>query len=176
MNTKQPIRLGTDNLKSKNKYNKKNFVENIYYIIFVKIKIMKKLIFILLLLSTNISYSQPNSIELKTYCFGNPEDNLISKLSKESRLELSNVLQDYKVDTTSFYRVKFNEIFTKYTDKQYLSVHTYRFFNWKKFDGKSEVKSYLSLNCYDTTKPNKIIILYSTNNSNIENLSVYVLN
>ena len=56
---------------------------------------MKKLFLFLFSLLIGVSlYSQSQAIELKTYCFGNVEHNLMSKLSTHSKLELEKILQE----------------------------------------------------------------------------------
>lgn len=174
MNTQQSIRLGTDKLKSFNKYNKKSFVINKNLFIFVKITIMRKFLLVLFCFGWVISYSQ--SIELKTYCLGNPNHDLINKLSPTSRLELQKILVQNNVDTSTFYRVKYNEIFTLYTSKNYLSDHSYKYYNWSQINGNYKIREYSKLDGYFTNKPDKLIVLYSTNEGNIETLSVYILN
>jgi hypothetical protein len=122
------------------------------------------------------SYSQPHPVELETYCFGNYEHNLIQKLTPHSRIELEKIFRNNNVDTSSFYRIKYDEVYSKYTTKDYLSNHGYAYINWSKFGGVSKLNEYKKMNGFKTEKPNKIIVLYSTNNKDIEDLSIYLLN
>lgn len=141
---------------------------------FCKNYLMKKLFIFLILLGLGpFSYSQSQSIELETYCFGNKEHNLISKLSPHSLNQLEKVLQKNNVDTSFFYRVRYDEVFSKYTTKDYLSKHTYSYFNWNKSDQDEKINEFQKIH-NDHRKQNKLIVLYSTNNKNIENLSIYV--
>jgi len=138
---------------------------------------MKKLFLFLVLLQMGVvSYSQLRAIELKTYCFGNTEHNFITKLSPQSKLELEKVLQKNNVDTSSLYKVKYEEIFSKYTSEKYLSSHTYKYINWQKYNGTIKSDEYVGFNGFNTEKPNKLIVLYSTNDNNIEGLQIYILN
>ena len=138
---------------------------------------MRKLFLLLLFLQIGVvSYSQLNAIELKTYCFGNYEHNLIQNLTPQSRIELEKVLQNNNIDTSSFYKIRYDEIFSKYTTKEYLSNHTYTYINWSRFGDICKLNEYKNINKSNPEKPNKIIILYSTNNKDIEDLSIYILN
>jgi hypothetical protein len=138
---------------------------------------MKKVFLFFFFLHMGIfSYSQFHSIELKTYCFGNYEHNLIQKLTPDSRIELEKILKKNNIDTISFYRIKYDEVYSKYTTKDYLSNNTYTYINWYNFGGISKLNEFKKINGFKNEKPNKIIILYSTNNKDIEDLSVYILN
>jgi hypothetical protein len=123
-----------------------------------------------------VSYSQLRAVELKTYCFGDTEHNFTSKLSPQSKLELEKVLQKNNIDTVSIYRVKYNEVFSKYTTEKYLSSHTYKYINWEKYNGPTKSYEYVGFNGFNVEKPNKLIVLYSTNDSGIESLQIYILN
>ena len=175
VNTQQPLRLGTDKLKSNNNYTKNYFDENNNFHIFVKIIPMKKVyLFLLLFVISLWSYSQ--AIPLRSYCFGNPQHNLMNKLSPQSKIELEKILKKNNIDTASIYRVKYDDIFRTYASKNYLSNHSYTYINWFKLDGKSDIREYVNMNGYNPQKPDKLIILYSTNHDNAEYLSVYLLN
>jgi hypothetical protein len=164
--------LGTDKLKSNNNYTKNYFDENNNFYIFVS---MKKIYLFLLLFVINLwSYSQ--SMPLKSYCFGNPKHNLLNQLSPESKIELEKILMKNNIDTSSVYRIQYDDIFTTYASKKYLSNHSYTYINWFKLDGVSNVREYVNMNGYNPQKPDKLIILYSTNHDNTEYLSVYILN
>ena len=136
---------------------------------------MKKLLLFLTLFVISLwSYSQ--SIPLKSYCFGNPEHYLLNQLSSESKLQLVKILQKNNVDTSSIYRIKYDDIFTTYASKNYLSNHSYSYINWSKLNGVSNIEEYVNMNGYNPQKPDKLIILYSTNHKNLEYLSIYILN
>ena len=138
---------------------------------------MKKLLlFFFLLQIVTVSYSQSYAVQLKTYCFGNVEHNLVSKLSTESKLELEKILQKNNVDTSSLYRIKYEEIFSKYTTEKYLLSHSYKYINWQKHNNFIKSDEYVGLNGYNTEKPNKLILLYSTNDNGVESLQIYILN
>jgi hypothetical protein len=122
------------------------------------------------------SYSQPQSIQLKTYCFGNYDHRLIQNLTPLSRAELEKVFIQNNIDTSSFYRIKYDEVFTKYTTKDYLSNHSYTYINWYKFGKMSKLNECKKVNGFKSENPNKILVLYSTNNKDIEDLSIYILN
>jgi hypothetical protein len=100
----------------------------------------------------------------------------MSKLSPESKIELEKILKKNNIDTGSIYRVKYDDIFRTYASQKYLSDHSYTYINWFKLDGKSDIREYVNMNWYSPQKPDKLIILYSTNHDNAEYLSVYFLN
>lgn len=136
---------------------------------------MNKLrLFLLLSVISPFSYAQ--SIPLKSYCFGNPKHNLLKQLSPQSKIELEKILNKNNIDTSSVYRIQYDDIFTNYASKKYLSTHSYTYVNWYKIDGVSNVREYVNMNGYNTQKPDKLIILYSTNHNNAEYLSVYIMN
>lgn len=136
---------------------------------------MKKIyLFLLLSVISLLSYSQ--AVPLRSYCFGNPQHNLMNKLSPESKFELEKILNKNNIDTSSIYRVKYDDIFRTYASQSYLSNHSYTYFNWSKLDDKSGIREYINMNGYNPQKPDKLIILYSTNHKNTEYLSVYILN
>jgi hypothetical protein len=138
---------------------------------------MKRLFLFLVFLQIGVcSYSQLRAIELKTYCFGNTEHNLITKLSPQSKLELEKVLQKNNIEKTFLYNVKYEEVFSKYTTEKYLSSHTYKYINWQIYNGIIKSDEYIGFNGYNVGKPNKLIVLYSTNDNNIERLQIYILN
>ena len=134
---------------------------------------MQKLLLILFCLGWSYSYSQ--SIELKTYCFGNPKHNLINKLSPQSKVELEQIFKKNGIDTSSVYRIQYDDIFTTYATKKYLLNHSYTYINWSQINGVHNIREYVNMNGYSSQKQNKLIILYSTNEGNIESLSVYIM-
>ena len=72
--------------------------------------------------------------------------------------------------------MKYEEVFSKYTTEKYLSSHTYKYINWQKYNGIIKSDEYVGFNGYNVEKPNKLIVLYSTNDNNIERLQIYILN
>lgn len=133
----------------------------------------------ILILSVSIFWSllsHSQTFELRTYCFGNPSHKFIENLSSESKIILSDFLKKYEVDTSTSYRINYDEVFTKYGIRSYLSSHSYKYINWNKIDNVSSIREYTSINGYDYSKLDKIIILYSTNKMNVEDLSIYLLN
>lgn len=139
---------------------------------------MKKFIFILFISFLSlVGHSQIHGIPISgVYCFGNPEHKFISKLSPDSKIILSEIIFRKNIDTSKMYLVNYDEIFTKYASTSYLSSHEYTYIVWSKIDGKSSIKEFVSYNGYNTKPPDKLIILYNTNNQNIESLSFYILN
>jgi hypothetical protein len=138
---------------------------------------MKKLFLFLFFLQIGMSlHSQSRAIELKIYCFGNIEHNLISKLSAQSKLELEKILQENNVDTSSLYRIKYEEVFSKYTTEKYLSSHSYKYINWRKQNNSIKIEEYIGLNGFSVGNPNKLLMLYLTNNNGVESLKFYILN
>ena len=136
---------------------------------------MKK-VYLFLLFSVISLWSYSQTIPLRSYSFGNPQHNFMSKLSPDSKIELEKILKKNNIDTTSIYRVKYDDIFRIYASQNYLSNHSYTYINWFKLNGKSEISEYVYMNGYNPQKPDKLIILYSTNHDNTEYLSVYFLN
>lgn len=138
---------------------------------------MKKLfLFLFSLQIVMSSYSQSQAIELKTYCFGNVEHNLMSRLSTHSKVELEKILRQNNVDTSSLYRIKYEEVFSKYTTKKYLSSHSYKYINWQKYNNSIKSEEYIGINGFSVCNPNKLLLLYSTNNNGVESLKFYILN
>jgi hypothetical protein len=84
VNTQQPLRLGTDNLKSNNKYSKIFFDENKKYLIFVS---MRKLILFIVLLVGFDSCSSPKKLLVKM-----PKWKKERKLSKK---EIKNYTREF---------------------------------------------------------------------------------
>lgn len=143
------------------------------FVIFEKKNMKNFFIILVVFFSYNLSFSQ--NVELKTYCFGNNSHDLVKKLSPESKLIFSNLLEKHEIDTSNLYRVNYDDVFNKYGMKSYLSVHSYKYINWSRFDSLTKIKEYHSSNNYPTFNPSKLIILYSTNNSNLEDLSIYLI-
>lgn len=115
-------------------------------------------------------------VGMDTYSFGDKEDNMISKLSDQSKSILFSFLKHNFVDTNIIYRVKYSEIFTTYTTKEYLSEHNHKFLFWTKInDTLNHVEHDKICNTRDMNL-GKLIITYSTNNKGSEHLSIYILN
>lgn len=138
---------------------------------------MKKVLFCILISIVCLkTYSQIQAVPMESYCFGNLEHNFMSKLSQESKSVFEQIIKRKNIDTCSLYRVTYHEIFTKYGLKSYLSKHTYTYIVWSKDERKTTINEKISLNSYNSQPPNKLIVIYTTNNKDIEDLSVYLVN
>lgn len=110
------------------------------------------------------------------YCYGNPEHNFTSELSEQSKIVFNNFIESNKIDTTRIYRVNYDEIFSKFGTREYLSNHGYTYVSWYNYKGTVKIEEKVSYNGYNTSKPDKLIVLYTTNKSDIEHLSFYFTN
>lgn len=137
---------------------------------------MKLILTLILTLLFFVSNSQSVGNRMKTYSFGDSNNNMISELSIQAKCFLSNVFSENHVDTLSFYRVKYDEVFTKYASKDYLSTHSYTFIRWSKTGHYTNSNKIQRLNGNTPMLSNKIIILYSTDHEGLEDLTIYIMN
>jgi hypothetical protein len=136
---------------------------------------MKSILTFLILFITSITYSQSSPIELKTYCLGNSSHDILNHLSHDATKELKNFIESNNIDTIYVQKVKYEEVFTKYTTKSYLNGNPYIYRLWEKKN--NTVKIYESDKNKKLSESNldKLIVLYSTDKNRIESLSMYLI-
>lgn len=117
---------------------------------------------------------QTTAIETRTFSFGDPQHNMIEKLTPIAKNTLFSFLQENNIDTTKIYRVKYEEVFTKYTTRNYLSKQKYTFIRWSKYGTNIIIKQKEVMDENYLPEDKKIIILYTTNFNEIEDLLIYI--
>ena len=131
------------------------------------------------ILTLFVLFAFPQSIvgeKVTTYSFDDSTEKMVSKLSPEAKSFLEMFLLKNNIDTTNVYRVKYDEIFTKFTSPSYLSNHTYTYVRWSKTNDSYNIREVSKMNGHVPILPNKLIILYSTNFSEFEDLMIYFMN
>lgn len=137
---------------------------------------MKKLILTIITSFTwFFSIAQPIAIETKTFSFGDSQHNMVEKLTLDAKNTLTTLLHVNNIDTTKIYRVKYEEVFTKYTTRNYLSKQNYTFIRWSKYGSSIILKEKKIIKKDYLPEDKKIIILYTTDFNEIEDLLIYII-
>lgn len=133
---------------------------------------MKYILCFLLAFVTINSKAQAVAIKLKSYSWNNPSHQFDKALNANGKKLLDSVLKDAGLDTSKCTKVDYNETI-KLTQSAYLKSTSYTYYDYSIEDAQFKKHQYKSYNGYDTDKKVYCILRFSTNNTTIDNITLY---
>lgn len=136
---------------------------------------LKHIITLIFIFTTFITNAQTiTGKKIRSFYIGDPTDSMFSRLSPPAKSFLDSFFNKNNIDTSSTYVIKYEDVFTKYTTLKYLSTHTYKYARWSRIGNSTNITEAQSKDI-SNIKPNKLIVLYSTDFLDLEILVMYYM-
>lgn len=134
----------------------------------------KTIITFLLSLVSFWGISQSTAIKMKLRYWNNSEHRFSELLTKDGKKLLDSVLTISKIDTSKCVKVDYNDI-SEYTNRKYLTNRNYTYITYSIYNGILNKTFYKNFNGYSKSDNQKIILYHTTDNNQIDIVSLYVI-
>jgi antitoxin component YwqK of YwqJK toxin-antitoxin module len=141
-----------------------------------KIKYMKKILVTLLLTIVSFSgYSQTTAIKMKLRYWNESKQGFNQSLTKNGKILLDSIMSVTKVDTSKCEIIEVKDLI-EYTNKKFLSNHSYTYISYSIYNGGGISKKYYRTFNMDQTKDkSKIILYHMSDEKTIDIVSLYII-
>lgn len=120
------------------------------------------------------AFSQAQAIKMKHYSWNNPRHHFNEVLTDNGKALLDSIKLESGFDTLQCDRLNYEKIID-YTSQKILPTHSYKYLKYELYNGQLRKNIYQNFNGYDSCRKHHCILSFSTNYSNIDIVTLYII-